>query len=145
MLIKRRDRIASIYLTAINPMVDPQLDADGRLTFVNAAVAARAAPPAGAYRAAWLALRQRHRPDAGRSRKPRPHASDRSPGGLPTATGSFIEVDLSADSATYPTWRQPIKTYFRRSADGWKLVGLERLPETLAAAPAPSATTSKKN
>ena len=36
-LIKRRDKIASIYLTAVNPIVVPRLDASGRLTFENAA------------------------------------------------------------------------------------------------------------
>jgi hypothetical protein len=32
-LIKRRDKIARTYLTAINPIVDPRLDENGRLTF----------------------------------------------------------------------------------------------------------------
>jgi hypothetical protein len=39
-LIKRRDRIASVYLTAVNPIVSPRLDANHRLAFENAAVAA---------------------------------------------------------------------------------------------------------
>jgi hypothetical protein len=52
-----------------------------------------------------------------------------SPAGLPTAQGSYIQVDISADLADYPTWKEPIKTHFRRSAEGWTLVGLERLPE----------------
>jgi hypothetical protein len=55
------------------------------------------------------------------------------PSGLPTAAGSFIEVSISADNPAYPTWKQPIRTHFRRQSDGWKLVGLERLPETLSA------------
>jgi hypothetical protein len=45
----------------------------------------------------------------------------------------MIAVDISADSQPYPTWRQPVRTHFRREGGGWKLVGLERLPETLAA------------
>ena len=51
------------------------------------------------------------------------------PRGLPTAPGSFILVDISADSKEHPTWQRPIRTYFRRDADGWKLVGLERMPD----------------
>src|SRR5258706_13829119 len=53
-LIKRRDAIGRAYLPAINPIVDPRLDADGRLSFENAAVSAglaaapRADPAAGA-------------------------------------------------------------------------------------------------
>ncbi len=53
-LIKRRDAIGRAYLTAINPVVDPQLDAAGVLTFKSAAVAAAGvAAPAG-YRASWF-------------------------------------------------------------------------------------------
>ena len=51
------------------------------------------------------------------------------PAGLPTTAGSHIEVDISTDLQAYPTWKEPIKTYFRRTAQGWTLVGLERLPE----------------
>src|SRR4026207_90984 len=36
----RRDKIKSVYLTAVNPVVDPRLDANGRLTFDNAAISA---------------------------------------------------------------------------------------------------------
>jgi hypothetical protein len=43
--------------------------------------------------------------------------------------GSFVEVDIAADVAAYPSWKEPIKTYFRRTEQGWTLVGLERLPE----------------
>ena len=50
------------------------------------------------------------------------------PSGLPTAVDSFVAVDISADSGAYPTWNRPIRTYFRRNAGGWTLVGLERLP-----------------
>ena len=52
-LIKRRDAVGRAYLTAINPIVNPQLDAAGRLTFENAAVAAGFAPPPRAYRVVW--------------------------------------------------------------------------------------------
>jgi hypothetical protein len=51
------------------------------------------------------------------------------PAGLPTAAGSYIEVNISADHPSYATWKTPIRTHFRRQADGWKLVGLQRLPK----------------
>ena len=54
------------------------------------------------------------------------------PSGLPTAAGSMIAVDLSADSAEHESWKRPIRTYFRRTGSGWKLIGLERMPENLA-------------
>jgi hypothetical protein len=53
-LIKRRDKITSLYLTAVNPIVDPRLDGNGRLTFGNAAFAAGVAKGPAAYRASWL-------------------------------------------------------------------------------------------
>ena len=48
--------------------------------------------------------------------------------GLPTRTGDFIRVDLSAVETAHAAWTEPLRSYFRRSADGWKLVGLERAP-----------------
>src|SRR4029450_3105769 len=53
-LIKRRDKILATYLTAVNPIVNPRLDANGRLTFDNAAIAARAAKAEPTYRASWM-------------------------------------------------------------------------------------------
>ena len=43
----------------------------------------------------------------------------------------FLRVlsTISADAAGFPRWKEPIKTHFRRTAQGWQLVGLERLPE----------------
>jgi hypothetical protein len=53
------------------------------------------------------------------------------PGGVPAATGSFVEIAISAETADHPAWQQPVHAYFRRTGDGWKLVGFERLPEKL--------------
>jgi hypothetical protein len=130
-LIERRDKITSIYLTAINPIVSPRLDAGGRLTFGNAAFAARAASGAATYHAAWL-----HFDNATGATRPIAETQSETttleaPSGLPTAADSYIAVDLSAEIAAYPTWRRPVRTWFRRGGDGWTLVGLERLPETL--------------
>ena len=128
-LIKRRDAIGRAYLPAVNPVVDPRLDADGTLTFDNAAVAARVAEAPTAYRATWSRFDNAtgadapdRRDAAARRRHPPPPAAH---GPRP---GSFVEVDVAADSAAHPAWQQPVRTYFRRTADGWKLVGLERLP-----------------
>ncbi|HTG74901.1 MAG TPA: hypothetical protein VMB70_14095 [Terriglobia bacterium] len=45
---------------------------------------------------------------------------------LPTATGSFVRVDISTSSDGHPTWLDPVRVYFRRTPSAWKLVGLER-------------------
>jgi hypothetical protein len=132
-LIKRRDKIASVYLVAVNPIVSPRLDANNRLTFENAAVAAGVAKGAATYRASWALFDNATGQTRPLSETQSTTTTIEAPSGLPTAAGSFIEVSISADNPAYPTWKQPIRTHFRRQSDGWKLVGLERLPETLSA------------
>lgn len=128
-LIKRRDKIASVYLTAVNPIVSPRLDANNRLTFANAAVAAGVARGAATYRASWALFDNATGQSRPLSETQSTTTTIDAPSGLPTAAGSFIEVSISAENPAYPTWKQPIRTHFRRQADGWKLVGLERLPD----------------
>jgi hypothetical protein len=127
-LIKRRDKILSVYLNAVNPIVNPRLDATGRLTFENAALSAGAAKGQPTYRASWMLFDNETGGTKPLSATQGQTTTLEPPAGLPTTTGSYIEVDISADLEAYPAWRQPIKTHFRRSAQGWTLVGLERLP-----------------
>ncbi len=127
-LIKRRDKIGQTYLPALNPVVDPRLEGNGTLTFDNAAVRAGFAEPPTRYRATW----SRFDNAAGTSQRiaetESATTSMTAPRDLPAATGSYIEVDISAESAAHPSWREPVRLYFRRTAGGWTLVGLERLP-----------------
>ena len=53
-LIKRRDKILALYLPAVNPIVKPRLEASGRLTIENAAIAAGVAKGQPTYRASWM-------------------------------------------------------------------------------------------
>jgi hypothetical protein len=129
-LIKRRNKIASIYLTAVNPIVAPRLDANGRLTVENAAVTAGVASGAATYRASWSRFDNATGETQHLSDTQSPTTTIEAPAGLPTTTGSFVAVDISVDSEGHPTWRRPIHTYFRRGASEWTLVGLERLPES---------------
>jgi hypothetical protein len=125
-LIQRRERIKSIYLTLVNPIVKPTLDAKG-LTFENAAVAGGVAQGSAAYRASWMTF-----DNATGTTKPLSDTKSATttipaPSGLPSS--GFIAVDIAADSDTYPTWKQPVRAYFRRDGGSWKLVGFERLPD----------------
>jgi hypothetical protein len=132
-LIKRRNKIASIYLTDLNPIVNPRLDATNRLTFENAAFAAGAAESPATYRAAWSVFDN----STGETRPIGDTESTtmtiEAPPGVPTA-GTFVAIDLTVDSAAHPSWRQPLRSYFRHTSGDWKLVGLERQAETLPAA-----------
>jgi hypothetical protein len=57
------------------------------------------------------------------------------PRGLPSAPDSFILVEISADAKEHAAWQRPIRTYFRLGSGGWKLVGLERMPDAASTAP----------
>jgi hypothetical protein len=127
-LIKRRDAIGRAYLPAINPIVDPRLDAAGTLTLGNAAVAAGFADAPTAYHASWSRFDNTTGATTAIGRTEGTSGTMAAPAGLPADAGAFVEVDISADSTAHPSWAQPVRTYFRRTAGGWKLVGLERQP-----------------
>jgi hypothetical protein len=138
-LIERRDKIGRAWLTAVNPIVDPALAEDGTLTFQNPAVEFAFAPEPSGYHVTWFRfdnvtgesspagessaagtrvtapadLLVRLRPDTSRA------------GGR----GVFVRADISAIGGTHPSWVAPVRAYFRRGPDGWKLVGFDRMPD----------------
>ena len=130
-LIQRRDRIAHAYLDAVNPVVNLALGREGALTFENAAVTAGvAAEPAQGYIVHWAAFdnatgetRALGSPTATRGRQ------SQAPVALPSSPGSFVKVQVAAAAPEHPSWAVPVEAFFRRSANGWTLVGLERLPQ----------------
>jgi hypothetical protein len=122
-LIKRRDKIARAYLSGVNPLVNPKLSAAGELTFENAATAALAAEAPSAYVAEWRQFDNASgdtRP-LGESRGSQ--ASLKAPRELPSAPGDMVQIDVTGEGAGQP---QRVRLHFRRAADGWTLVGLER-------------------
>jgi hypothetical protein len=135
-LIKRRNTIASVYMTAVNPIVAPRLDGSGRLTFENAAVAAGVAAAPAAYRASWMLFDNATGETRPLSETQSATTSIDAPRGLPAGAGSMVAVDIAAESDAYPAWQRPIRTYFRRAGGGWTLVGLERMPEDGLGSPA---------
>jgi hypothetical protein len=126
-LIERRDKIGAAYLTAVTPLVDFFLSVDGRLSFQNAAVNAgvAGARPAG-YRVAWA----RFDNNTGDTEPigERTISSDEAayaPGRLPDTPGTFVCIRVDAVGRTAEA-SAPVRAYFRRTADAWKLVGLQR-------------------
>jgi hypothetical protein len=128
MLGKRRDAIGKTYLTAINPVVNPRLDANGALTFDNAAVAAGIAQPPSEYRVAWSQFDNTTGNTKAIGDTRNAATTHKAPRDLPSADGSFLEVAIAGESAAHPSWQQPVRVHFRRTGGGWKLVGLQRLP-----------------
>jgi hypothetical protein len=129
-LIQRRNKIGQAYLPAVNPLVDFALDSRGRLSFENAAVAAGVAKtPAGGYRVEWSRFdNQTGEATAIGSSTATLGEQAQAPAGLPSSAGSFVKLQVSAVDSSEPSWAAPVDVYFRRTGEGWTLVGLERLP-----------------
>ena len=126
-LIQRRDAIGRSYLAAINPLVGFALDASGTLTFDNAAVTAGVAEPPRRYSATY----SRYDNDTDQTAPiGAPQTGSRTsltaPQGLPSTPGDFLKVQVVSSGSTHPSWARPVDVYFRRTASGWTLVGLER-------------------
>ena len=126
-LIARKQKILQAYLPAVNPITDPVLTGD-TLAFGNAAVEAGVAKAPRGYRARWYRFDNRSHASAPIGDTSSDVARIAAPGGLPTATGTFIHVELTAVDPPHESWTRPVSVYFRRMDGGWKLVGLERMP-----------------
>jgi hypothetical protein len=128
-LAQRRDAILRAYLTAINPISDPGLEAGGTLTFANAAVDADVARAPEGYRASWSTY-----DNATGSSEPIADTWSRTttlraPAGLPVSDGAFITVALSAIGGDHQSWETPVHAYFRLRNGSWRWVGFERIAE----------------
>jgi len=128
-LIKRRDKIGRAYLPKINPIVNPALDASGMLTFGNAAVQAGCAKAPASYKATWYTFDNATGEATRVSETESPTARMQAPAALRATAAAFVKVQVSAISTEYPSWAKPVDVYFRRQANGWTLVGFERLPD----------------
>ena len=126
-LIQRRNKIAEAYLTRVNPLVNLALDGAGALTFTNAAVDAGVAKRPPAYTAVWSTLD--NKTGATRAVGETKGGNDRipAPAALPSEPGSFVVAEVRASDSGHVSWSTPIRATFRRTAGGWKLVGLERM------------------
>jgi hypothetical protein len=125
-LIERRNRIGRAWLTGVNPIEHPAIE-DGVLTFENAAVTYDFAKPPTSYTAVWSrfdnAMGETTPIGETSGATPIPVPRD-----LPTADGSFVQVDIRADGGPNASWAQPVHAWFRRGGSGWTLVGFQRLP-----------------
>src|SRR5262249_6810575 len=116
MIRERRDRILQTYLPAVNPIVAPELSADGLLTFKNAAVeAAVSAAPAG-YHAAWSVFDNATGESRALGNSDATTMSVRAPA-LPSA--GFVKVEIAAAAGAPEPWTRPVTAYFRHAANGW--------------------------
>ncbi len=127
-LIERRDAIGRRYLPAINPIIDPTLSPSGELTFGNAAVQYGFTAAPQSYQAVWFTFDNDTGQSAPIAETKNKEGRMQAPAQLPAQSGAYIKIELNASGSQYSAWLQPISVYFRRQAEGWKLVGLERMP-----------------
>jgi hypothetical protein len=127
-LIERRDAIARAYLPAVNPVIDPSLDAGGTLTFGNAAVAAGLAQAPAGYRAEWFRFDNTTGESTPLGRSEGAGARLAAPAAVGANAGPYVRVDISATGARIPAWERPVRVYFRRTGNAWTWVGFDRMP-----------------
>jgi hypothetical protein len=126
-LIKRRDKVMSAWLNGVNPLVNFRLEADGTLTFDDAAVMAKASTPPTGYAISWSRFdNATDAHEAVGTETTVPSTTARAPQGLETS--QYVAVSVKTLHPDRPVWAQPIRAYFRREAGGWRTVGLERMP-----------------
>jgi hypothetical protein len=128
-LIERRDKALKTWLTGVNPLVDFALSDSGQLSFENAAVQARLASPATSYRIGWAQfdnMTNKAQPadneavvTEGRAAGPPSVLA-----GVPV--GGFVQVQISTTHPKFPAWATPVTVHFRRSVNGWTIVGVSR-------------------
>jgi hypothetical protein len=126
-LIKRRDKVLQTWLNGVNPAVDLALTGAGRLTWTNAAVAARAATAAQSYTLRWFALDNgtNERRDLGTPQTVQTTEATVA-SSLLDGAGDYVGVVMTAQHSEHPAWARPATFYFRRSGSGWTWVGAER-------------------
>jgi hypothetical protein len=128
-VLERRMKVLSTWLNATNPLVNVRLSASGELTFENEAERAGVAKPAERYTVQWSRFDNQvnqHEPLGSEMTSTTPHVQ--APAALLAPRPEYISARLRAHHADFPGWSQPLIAYFRRSGDGWILVGLERNP-----------------
>jgi hypothetical protein len=125
-LIKRRDKVVKTWLAGVNPLVDFALSDGGDLTFANAAVDAGAGADPGGYRAVWSSFDNQTRESKQIGETTGTGTGLRAPAGLPSAPNSFIKVEIAATGGAHASWKIPVRVFFTRAGQAWKLVGVER-------------------
>jgi hypothetical protein len=124
-LIKRRDRIKEVWLTGINPIVNPTLSSEGELRFENAAVMHGVGGSPDGYALRWSRFdnaTDTHTPVGGEVLIRDSRA--RAPAGV-LAGADYVAVSIGTRHPDFPAWK-PVQVYFRRAGDGWQTVGLDR-------------------
>jgi hypothetical protein len=128
-LIARKNKVLKSWLNGTNPIVNPAMSASGQLTFENASQLAGVGGAAERYTIQWSLLENATGTlkDLGAEQtvtEPRAQAPDT----VVSARPEYVAARVRAFHPDFPAWSQPLMLYFRRTGEGWSLVGLERNP-----------------
>jgi hypothetical protein len=126
-LLQRRERVLQTWLTALNPIANPRITGSV-LRFDNAAEDAGLIERTSGYEVSWFVFDN----DTG-SHRPITSAQQvhKTGSAVPTellAGAAYAGVELRTRNDKYPDWSLPVRVYFRRVADGWLTVGIDRVP-----------------
>jgi hypothetical protein len=119
--------VLATRLNGTNPIVNVAMSRAGELTFENAAERAGVAKAAERYQVQWSRFDNTtgvHHPVGDKLTVSTPRAD--TPAALATDRPEYVSARLRAFHPDQPGWAGPVVAYFRRAADGWSLVGLER-------------------
>ena len=124
-LIARCDAIARYWLNELNPIHDPRLDGQGRLTFDNAVVAAGVATEPTDYVLTW------YRVDNATAEHTQVGEEIWTAGPFgripePLRLDDYAAVLVRGIHPVLPGWLRATRVHFRRTARGWETVGIER-------------------
>jgi hypothetical protein len=127
-IIKRRDKVLTVWLNGVNPVVDLALAESGQLTWANAAVAAGVAHLPESYTLQWFRFDNATdtRSEVGAAQTVRDTAAVAPVAVLSGRVGDYIGVVMTATHPSERGWAKPATFYFRRAADGWTWVGAQR-------------------
>ena len=124
-IIARRDKVGLQWLTAVNPLVRFALDANGVLTFGNAATETRRAAAADGYSVVWSTFDNTTgvaTPVGGTVSV----TTERFQAPAAALAGEFVEAAIHTQHPRFPEWRRPVVAHFRKAPGGWRLVGIRR-------------------
>jgi hypothetical protein len=127
-LLARRAKVLMAWLNGTNPVVNVSMNAQGMLSFENAAEEAGMAKAAERYTVQWARFDNSSSTltPAGEAQTLTARTAQ-APRDLLSA--AYLAATIRAYHPDQPAWQHPVIAYFRRAPDAsWSLVGLERNP-----------------
>jgi hypothetical protein len=130
LLIKRRDRIGSVYFSRINPLTRFTLSESGELRFENPSVKSGfSAPPAKGYAAVWSRFDNATQRSEEIGRSTAREQQMQAPPDVTRSAPAFLKISIHIPESPHAPWAIPVDVYFRRDENKWTLVGIERSAE----------------